>query len=115
MRIILLDWMAWILCMKRPSRVRVGDEEAQKWASIRRNGSIRMGRILVPSVDVDSRLFSNPRTYAQQNGCGKFGPNGYMSSGDTEEMDLHVKNCSNKRRENSRLITSSTQFSNYAS
>src|SRR4051794_35824355 len=98
MRIVLLEWLAWVLCMKRPSRVRVGDEEAQKWTSIKRNGSIRMGKILVPNVEVDSRLFSNPRDYAQmQNGCGKFGKNGYMSSGDAEGLDLHVKNCTNKR------------------
>ena len=57
-----------------------------------------MGRILVPTVDVDSRLFSNPREYAQmQNGCAKIGRNGYMSSGDAEEANLHIKNCTSKR------------------
>lgn len=117
MRIILLDWVAWILYMKRPSRVRVGDEETQKWTSIKRNGSIRMGRILVPTVDVDTRLFSNPNTYSQmQNGCAKIGRNGYMSSGDAEDMDLHVKNCSNKRRESFSTETIKAffkTFSNY--
>lgn len=62
-----------------------------------------MGRILVPTVDVDTRLFSSPGAYSHmQNGCEKFGKNGYMSCGDTEDMDLHVKGCSNKRLVNRR-------------
>lgn len=66
-----------------------------------------MGRILVPpSIDVDSRLFSNPKDYAQmQNGCGKFGRNGYMSCADGEDIDLHVKSCTNKRCKSQIVVT----------
>ncbi|KAI6203220.1 hypothetical protein M3Y94_00531400 [Aphelenchoides besseyi] len=89
MRIILLEWCAWILCMKRPSRVRVGDEEAQKWTSQKRNGSIRMGRILVPNVDVDSRLLAHPQAYNVQNGFANGGKS-FLSS---ENADLHLEKC----------------------
>ncbi|KAI6241361.1 hypothetical protein M3Y99_00363000 [Aphelenchoides fujianensis] len=90
MRIVLLDWCSWLLCMKRPSRVRVGDEEAQKWTSQKRTGSIRMGRILVPTVDVDSRLLAHPQAYSVQNGHANGGGKSIFAA---EEADLHLEKC----------------------
>ncbi|CAD5210094.1 unnamed protein product [Bursaphelenchus xylophilus] len=103
MRIVLLDWCAWMLRMNRPSRVRVGDceeDEPQKdfMTFIHNDSSMNNSHVIVPTVEVDSRLLVHPQVYSSiQNGFG----NEYKIS--TNGADFHIGKCQKRKDAEKRM------------
>ena len=118
-RILLHDWLAWILCMQRPSRVRIDggggaaiDDEAltptPKWSNASSSrcylsaaaaSANAATRLLVPMINVDSRLLANPKAYhQQQNGYTMVGDGGGSAYTNIAASDMHLEKCRKRSR-----------------
>ncbi|CAD5206866.1 unnamed protein product [Bursaphelenchus okinawaensis] len=106
LRIVLLDWFAWILRMSRPSRVRVGDnnEEDQPKKTFLTylqgtESGLNNSHVIVPTVEVDSKLLVHPQVYSSiQNGYGH-GEYKVSSNG----TDYHIGKCHKKKSADKQL------------
>ena len=100
-RRILLHWLPWLLCMRRPPRVRIPggyDHHVAFKAPHRRSNDRRRstaaGSMLLPleSVEIDERLLSHPRLYGKTNG---------MTNADEKKLiygdNLHLETCPSKK------------------
>uniref|UniRef100_A0A914E7S7 Neurotransmitter-gated ion-channel transmembrane domain-containing protein n=1 Tax=Acrobeloides nanus TaxID=290746 RepID=A0A914E7S7_9BILA len=69
LRSVLLNWLPWILCMRRPPRIKIPNsyDPITSFKKVKtRNGRPRS--LLVDSFNVDDRLLADPRFYGKSNG-----------------------------------------------
>ncbi|KAI1730744.1 neurotransmitter-gated ion-channel ligand binding domain-containing protein [Ditylenchus destructor] len=98
LRVLLLKWLPFILCMHRPPRVKIPNcgepklifhdkqPSTKSRTSSTRSTAPTPAAVYLPTVDVDKRLLSNPHVYT-----GLHGPhtlqNGYCCGNNSHDVD----------------------------
>lgn len=95
-RKILLKWLPWILCMRRPPRFKIPHSYGHR-TTFKREPTLKQQKTNSESlnpldrVEVDSRLLTHPQFYGKSNGS---------ATKDSKEAlfteNLHLENCPGK-------------------
>ncbi|KAE9550587.1 hypothetical protein FO519_006193 [Halicephalobus sp. NKZ332] len=104
-RRVLLHWLPWLLCMRRPPRVRIPGgydhhiafKLPHRRSTDRRRSTATSGALLpLESIEIDNRLLTHPRLYGKTNG---------LTNADEKKLiygdNLHMETCSVKKKRKS--------------